>query len=164
MCYRFPHFSHAILFHICFHTNFFTVFSQFTPCYCFPHIFHTFSQYSFPHFSHTFLTVFISTLFPLSSFHQFSTIFHNFPMLFFPHLFHTFLTIFFSHIFSTVSPHNSFFHTFPTLPYPHSKFNIFCGIFFSFIKIRLQQIINIPSNFSFSFMFLCLMASLSNIP
>jgi hypothetical protein len=65
-------------------------------------------------------------------------------------------------------PHIILFHIFPTLfphyPYPRSKFNIFCGIIFSFIKIRLQQLINIPSNFSFSFMFLCLMTSLSNIP
>jgi hypothetical protein len=34
-------------------------------------------------------------------------------------------------LFSTVSPH---------YPYPHSKFNIFCGIFFSFIIIRNKSI------------------------
>ncbi len=57
-----------------------------------------------------------------------------------------------------------FFNPFPTIfPHypPHSKFSIFCRIIFSFLKMRP---INIPSNSSFSFMFLCLMTSLNNIP
>jgi hypothetical protein len=43
-------------------------------------------------------------------------------------------------LFSTVSPHNSFQHFSPHYPCPHSQFNIFCGIFFSFIKIMNKSI------------------------
>jgi hypothetical protein len=45
---------------------------------------------------------------------------------FFPHFSHIILF----HIFSTGFPH---------YPYPHSKFSIFCGKFFFFLKTKLQQ-------------------------
>jgi hypothetical protein len=77
-------------------------------------------------------------------------------------LFSTFFSHYSFHKFSTVFPCYCFPHFSHTTLNPHSKFNIFCGIMFSFI--RLQQLIDIPSNFSFSFMFLYLMTSLSNIP
>jgi hypothetical protein len=62
-------------------------------------------------------------------------------------LFFTFFPQFPPEFFST------FFHPFHTLfshyPYPHSRFSIFCGISFSFLKIKLQQLINIPSESSY---------------